>query len=263
MDVADASAMMQLFREMEFDTVVHLAAQAGVRYSLQNAEAYVQSNLVGFCNLLECIRRSGTQHLLYASSSSVYGDTSPMPFSTGNPADHPVSLYAATKRANELIAHSYSHLFEISLTGLRFFTVYGRWGRPDMAYWSFTERILRGTEIQLFNNGQMLRDFTYVDDVVESVMRLLSRPPQKGLGDGSEADASFAPWRVLNVGNAAPIPLEDFVNTLEQAIGRPAKRKYLPMQPGDVVATHADVSAGQLHRGCTAHANREGHACLR
>jgi UDP-glucuronate 4-epimerase len=245
-DVADLAALQHLFAQHRFDGVVHLAAQAGVRYSLTNPHAYAQSNLVGFVNLLEVCRHGGLPHLVYASSSSVYGGNERMPFSEQDAVDHPVSLYAATKKANELMAHTYSHLYGLPTTGLRFFTVYGPWGRPDMAPFLFTRAILAGEPIKVFNHGQMKRDFTYIDDIVQGVVATLDRRPQADpTFDRAHPDASrsWAPYRVFNIGNSEPVPLMDFIGTLEQALGRTAVKTMLPMAPGDVAATYANVDA--------------------
>ncbi|HEY4083220.1 MAG TPA: NAD-dependent epimerase [Burkholderiaceae bacterium] len=244
MDVADREGMAKLFADQRFDRVVHLAAQAGVRYSIQNPHAYIDSNIVGFTNILEGCRHSGVKHLAYASSSSVYGGNTLMPFSEHHSVDHPVSLYAATKKANELMAHTYSHLFRLPTTGLRFFTVYGPWGRPDMALFLFTKAILEGRAIDVFNHGKMIRDFTYIDDIAEGVVRVLDRPAEPEPGyDAMKSDPahSNAPYRVFNIGNHAPIPLMDFIEAIEQAVGRKAEKNFLPLQDGDVPATHADV----------------------
>jgi UDP-glucuronate 4-epimerase len=238
--------MAKLFAAEKPERVIHLAAQAGVRYSLRNPHAYVDSNLVGFMNILEGCRHHGVQHLVYASSSSVYGGNTLMPFSEAHSVDHPVSMYAATKKANELMAHTYSHLFGLPTTGLRFFTVYGPWGRPDMALFLFTQAILEGRPIDVFNHGQMQRDFTYVDDIVEGVIRVTDRI--------AEPDPAFdplapnpgtgrAPYRVFNIGNHQPVPLLDFIAAIEQALGRTAEKRLLPLQDGDVPATYADVDA--------------------
>jgi UDP-glucuronate 4-epimerase len=235
LDVADRSGMAQLFASEEFDRVVHLAAQAGVRYSLQNPNAYVDSNLVGFVNVLEGCRHHSIQHLVYASSSSVYGGNTKMPFAETDPVDHPVSLYAATKKANELMAHTYSHLFNVPTTGLRFFTVYGPWGRPDMALFLFTQAILKGEPIKVFNHGDMRRDFTYIDDIVEGVIRVLDQT-------ATPAESS-APYRIFNIGNNQPVQLLDFIGCLESALGLKAQKELLPMQDGDVPATFADTQA--------------------
>lgn len=244
MDVADRAGMAQVFAEHGFDRVVHLAAQAGVRYSLVNPHAYIDSNISGFTNILEGCRHHSVEHLVYASSSSVYGGNTLMPFSEHHGVDHPVSLYAATKKANELMAHTYSHLFNLPTTGLRFFTVYGPWGRPDMALFLFTKAILAGEPIKVFNHGQMIRDFTYIDDIAEGVVRVLDRVATPDAGyDPVKADParSSAPYRVFNIGNHQPVPLMGFIEAIEQALGREAKKEFLPLQDGDVPATHADV----------------------
>jgi UDP-glucuronate 4-epimerase len=244
LDLSDRGGMATLFAEHRFPVVVHLAAQAGVRYSLVDPNAYVDSNLVGFVNVLEGCRHNGCRHLLFASSSSVYGSNTRMPFSVHDNVDHPLSLYGASKKANELMAHAYAHLFRLPTTGLRFFTVYGPWGRPDMAMWIFATAIIAGKPIKLFNHGNMRRDFTYVDDVVESVVRLVDRAPSanpKWLRDAPDPGSSYAPWRVYNIGNNNPVELLEVVRLLEEAIGRKAKRELLPMPPGDVPATYANV----------------------
>jgi UDP-glucuronate 4-epimerase len=246
MDIADRSAMAALFANSAFDRVIHLAAQAGVRYSLTHPAAYVDSNLVGFANVLEGCRQHGVEHLVYASSSSVYGGNSRMPFAESDNVDHPVSLYAATKKANELMAHTYSHLYRLPTTGLRFFTVYGPWGRPDMAPFLFTRAILEGRPIDVFNHGQMQRDFTYVDDIVEAVLRVNDRLPSPDpayRAANPDPATSDAPYRVFNIGNHQPVSLLDFIGCLEQRLGRLADKRLLPMQPGDVPATWADTSA--------------------
>jgi UDP-glucuronate 4-epimerase len=242
-DFADRAAVAGLFAEHRFAYVVHLGAQAGVRYSLRAPHAYASANLIGFLNILEGCRDAGCKHLLYASSSSVYGGNAHMPLRTRLPADHPLSFYAATKRANELMAHSYAHLFGLPTTGLRFFTVYGPWGRPDMAVWLFTAAIADGTPVQLFNNGRMRRDFTYIDDATEAVARLLAKAPTPDPAwsdDASDMSRSAAPWRVYNIGNGNPVELTEMVRLIEEAVGRPAAREFLPMQPGDVLETFAD-----------------------
>ncbi|SAY38580.1 NAD-dependent epimerase [Candidatus Synechococcus spongiarum] len=245
-DLAQGNDCAALFARTRFRAVVHLAAQAGVRYSLQNPAAYINSNLVAFGHVLEGCRRQQTPHLIYASSSSVYGANRKLPFAESDPVDHPVSLYGATKKANELMAHTYSHLFGLPCTGLRFFTVYGPWGRPDMAYWAFTRNILAGEPLQVFNHGRMGRDFTYVDDVVDSLVRLLPEPPQpQSVEVQPTAATSHAPWRVFNVGNRTPVPLLEFIRLLEEALGKKAVVEFLPMQAGDVQQTHAKVSALQ------------------
>jgi len=242
----DRVAVTDLFREEQFDRVVHLAAQAGVRYSIKNPQAYIDSNIQGFMNILEACRRQPVEHLVYASSSSVYGLNQKIPFSTEDHVDHPVSLYAATKKSNELMAHTYSHLFDIPTTGLRFFTVYGPWGRPDMAYFLFTDAILNDRPIKVFNHGQMQRDFTYIDDIVEGVMRVMDRPPKEDPGydrERSEPALSSAPYRIYNIGNNQPVPLMEFIEAIESSLGKEAKKELLPMQPGDVETTYADASA--------------------
>ncbi|MGE8186329.1 NAD-dependent epimerase [Pseudomonas sp. NPDC086278] len=236
LDIVDKQALMALFNMSGFTEVVHLAAQAGVRYSLDNPDAYAQSNLVGFLNVLEACRRHPPTHLIYASSSSVYGANSKLPFSVDDAVEHPVSLYAATKRANELLAHSYCHLYGLKASGLRFFTVYGPWGRPDMALFKFTEAMLKGEPVDIYNHGQMARDFTYIDDIVEGIVRLLPKPP---VPDKEGAGVN----RLFNIGRGLPMPLLDFVDCLEAALGLKARRNFLPMQTGDVVQTWADVSA--------------------
>jgi UDP-glucuronate 4-epimerase len=251
-NLADRDGVAALFAAHRFPAVVHLAAQAGVRYSLVDPHAYVDANIVGFLNVLEGCRHNGCGHLLYASSSSVYGANTKLPFSTADNVDHPVSLYAASKKANEGMAHAYAHLFGLPTTGLRFFTVYGPWGRPDMAMWLFADAILEGRPIKLFNHGKMRRDFTYVDDVVESVVRLIDRPAAPNAewsGDDPDPATSRAPWRVYNIGNNAPVEVTDVVRLIEQALGRTAQREFLPMQPGDVPATYADVAALQAAVG--------------
>ena len=237
LDVADRPAMADLFRQEVPTRVVHLAAQAGVRYSLQNPHAYVDSNLAGFVNILEGCRHGAVEHLVYASSSSVYGGNTKLPFSEQDSVDHPISLYAATKKANELMAHTYSHLFNVPTTGLRFFTVYGPWGRPDMALFLFTKAILEGRAIDVFNQGQMVRDFTFIDDIVEGVVRVLDKPAAPAVQAGG------APYRVFNIGNNQPTPLMAYIEAIEKALGRVALKNYLPMQPGDVPATFADTDA--------------------
>ena len=244
MDVADAASLRTLFTEERFQRVIHLAAQAGVRYSLSNPNAYIQSNLVGFGNILECCRHNQIEHLVYASSSSVYGANTKMPFSTHDEVNHPVSLYAATKKSNELMAHSYSHLFGLPTTGLRYFTVYGPWGRPDMSPWLFSSAILEGRPIDVFNHGKMQRDFTYVDDIAEGTVRVMDNIAAADPGfDSKQPDParSRAPYRVYNIGNHQPVELMTFIETLEQALGQPAQKNFLPMQAGDVLATYADV----------------------
>lgn len=244
MFLEDAETMNQLFAEEQFDAVVNLAAQAGVRYSLINPMAYIQSNIVGFANILEGCRHHGVKHLAYASSSSVYGLNETMPFSTHDNVDHPVSLYAASKKSNELMAHTYSHLYKLPTTGLRFFTVYGPWGRPDMALFLFTKAMLAGEPIQVFNHGKMVRDFTYVDDIVEGVVRVIDHAPAGNptwSGKKPDPGSSPAPWKVYNIGNNNPIPLMDFIKAIENALGIEAQKLYMDIQPGDVPATYADV----------------------
>ena len=244
LDLADRAGTADLFATHRFPLVVHLAAQAGVRYSLIDPHAYLDANLSGFLNVLEGCRHNGCRHLLYASSSSVYGANTRMPFSTSDNVDHPLSLYGATKKANELMAHSYAHLFALPTTGLRFFTVYGPWGRPDMAMWLFAAAIKAGKPIRLFNHGRMRRDFTYVDDVVEAVVRLVDKAPAPDptwSGDAPSAATSAAPWRVYNIGNNRPVEVTEVVRLIERAIGKPATCEMLPMQPGDVPETRADI----------------------
>jgi len=246
LDVADGPALQALFERERVDRVVHLAAQAGVRYSIENPLAYGEANLAGFLNVLEGCRRHPVAHLVYASSSSVYGGNAKMPFSEADSVDHPVSLYAATKKANELMAHTYSHLYGIPTTGLRFFTVYGPWGRPDMAYFSFTRDILAGRPIAVYNGGRMMRDFTYIDDIVDGIVAVLDKPatPDPAFDPmAPHPGRSRAPYRVFNIGNQEPVALGDFIATIERALGVEAVKEFKPMQPGDVVATYADVSA--------------------
>ncbi len=243
-DLADREAMAELFSREGFDKVVHLAAQAGVRYSLVNPHAYIDSNISGFMNILEGCRHNGVSHLVYASSSSVYGANTTMPFSIHHNVDHPVSLYAATKKANELMAHTYASLYGLPCTGLRFFTVYGPWGRPDMALFLFTRAILEGEPIDVFNEGKMRRDFTYIDDIVEGVKRvadLTPAPNREWRGDAPDPGTSYAPYRIYNIGNNSPVELLRFIEALEEKLGRKTIRNLLPIQPGDVPATCADV----------------------
>jgi UDP-glucuronate 4-epimerase len=249
LELADRAGVAALFAQHRFPYVLHLAAQAGVRYSLTDPHAYVDANLVGFTNILEGCRHNGCRHLLYASSSSVYGSNTKMPFSVHDNVDHPLSLYEASKKANELMAHAYAHLFKLPATGLRFFTVYGPWGRPDMAMWLFAKAITAGEPIKLFNNGEMRRDFTYIDDVVEAVVRLVDRAPKGNpdwTGKAPDPGSSVAPWRIYNIGNNNPVELLEVVRLIEESIGKAAIRQLLPMQPGDVPATYADV--GDLMR---------------
>jgi UDP-glucuronate 4-epimerase len=246
MDLANREGMAQLFKENSCDVVVNLAAQAGVRYSLKNPHAYIDSNIAGFANVLEGCRHGKVRHLVYASSSSVYGANTLMPFSVHHNVDHPVSLYAATKKANELMAHSYASLYDIPVTGLRYFTVYGPWGRPDMALFLFTRAILEGKPIDVFNNGLMKRDFTYVGDIVEGTIRVLDKPACPNLDwDGNKPDTatSFAPYRIYDIGSGHPVELTRFIDLLEEKLGKKAVRNFLPIQPGDVPATFADIEA--------------------
>jgi UDP-glucuronate 4-epimerase len=246
MDLADRDGVARLFREERFDRVIHLAAQAGVRYSITNPHAYIESNLVGFINILEGCRHTGVQHLTYASSSSVYGANTAMPFSVHQNIDHPVSLYAATKKANELMAHTYSHLYGLPTTGLRFFTVYGPWGRPDMAMFLFTKAILEGQPIDVFNHGKMQRDFTYIDDIVEGVIRTsdhTAEPNPAWNSDAPDPATSKATYRIYNIGNNNPVELMYLIETIEKSLGRVAEKRMLPLQPGDVPATYANVDA--------------------
>ena len=246
LELADRAAMAELFARERFERVIHLGAQAGVRYSIDNPHAYADANLVGHLNVLEGCRQNGVGHLLYASSSSVYGLNRKTPFSTSDSVDHPVSLYAATKKANELMSHSYAHLYDLPTTGLRFFTVYGPWGRPDMALFKFTQAILAGRPIDVYNHGDMRRDFTYIDDITEAVVRLTEVIPQRNpewtVETGTPAESS-APYRVYNIGNSQPVQLTEFIRQLEQALGVNATMNLLPMQPGDVLETSADTSA--------------------
>lgn len=238
LDLANRDAMASLFSEYNFDIVVNLGAQAGVRYSIENPHAYMDSNMVGFLNVLEGCRQTKVTHLLYASSSSVYGMNIKQPFSTKDRVDYPISLYAATKKSNELMAHTYSHLYNIPTTGLRFFTVYGPYGRPDMAYFSFTKKILAGEQIDVYNNGEMQRDFTYIDDIVEGITRLIDKIP---LPQHSTTSTAVAPYQIYNIGNNQPVTLRRFITAIESACGKKAKENLLPMQPGDVPITYADI----------------------
>ena len=245
-DLRDRDALNELFEATRFDAVINLAAQAGVRYSLENPHAYIDSNVIGFTNILECCRHHRIGHLVYASSSSVYGMNGCMPFSVHDNVDHPISLYAATKKANELMAHTYSHLYNIPTTGLRFFTVYGPWGRPDMALFLFTDAILKGEPIKVFNNGEMQRDFTYIDDIVEGIIRVTDKPATPNADWDSrlpDPGTSSAPYRLYNIGNNNPVSLMEFIGAIEKAIGKKAEKQLLPMQPGDVAATYADIDA--------------------
>jgi UDP-glucuronate 4-epimerase len=243
-DLADREGMKELFENQTFDVVVNLAAQAGVRYSLTNPHAYINSNIVGFTNILEGCRHSRVGHLVFASSSSVYGANTNMPFSIHHNVDHPVSLYAASKKANELMAHTYSHLYGLPCTGLRFFTVYGPWGRPDMALFLFTRAILEGKPIQVFNHGNMQRDFTYIDDIVEGVVRVMARLPEPNpawTGDDPDPGTSYAPYKLYNIGNNTPVKLTQFISVIENELGQTAEKEFLDLQPGDVPATYAHV----------------------
>jgi UDP-glucuronate 4-epimerase len=244
MDMADRSAIQDLFNNNKFDVVVNLAAQAGVRYSIENPHAYVDANLVGFVNILEGCRHCGVKHLVFASSSSVYGANTKMPFSVHHNVDHPVSLYAATKKANELMAHTYSHLYGLCCTGLRFFTVYGPWGRPDMALFLFTKAILENKPIKVFNHGKMQRDFTYIDDIIEGVVRVMGRLPEPNpewRGDNPDPGSSYVPYKIYNIGNNNPVELIEFIGVIEKALKREADKEFVDLQPGDVPATYADV----------------------
>ncbi|MCC5614035.1 NAD-dependent epimerase [Nostoc sp. CHAB 5836] len=238
LDLSDRLGTAQLFQDRTFDCVVHLAAQAGVRYSLQNPFAYVDSNLSGFVNVLEGCRHSQVGHLVFASSSSVYGTNTKVPFATTDNVDHPISLYAATKKSNELMAHAYSHLYKLPTTGLRFFTVYGPWGRPDMAYFKFVQAIAHNQPIDIYNFGKMQRDFTYIDDVIEGLVRVMHNPPQ---ADNQDIATSKVPYKLYNIGNNSPIELMTFIEVIEKTLGKQAKKNLLPMQPGDVLSTYADV----------------------
>lgn len=245
LDLADREGIEQLFKEEEFDAVMHLAAQAGVRYSIENPHAYISSNIVGFMNILEGCRHHGIKNLSYASSSSVYGLNKSQPFITSDHTDHPVSLYAATKKSNEMMAHTYSHLYGLQTTGLRFFTVYGPWGRPDMAPMLFTDAILNKRPIKVFNHGEMSRDFTYIDDIVDGIIKIVDKPAKSNNSWNAELptpDNSSAPYKIYNIGNNAPISLMEFIETIENALGKNAEKKYMPMQDGDVVSTYADVT---------------------
>ncbi|HPM45840.1 MAG TPA: NAD-dependent epimerase [bacterium] len=244
LDLKDKESIEDLFKNQKFDKVCNLAAQAGVRYSLTNPDAYIESNIAGFMNILEASRHNGIKHLVYASSSSVYGANEELPFSTHDNVDHPISLYAASKKSNELMAHVYSHLFKIPTTGLRFFTVYGPWGRPDMALFLFTKAILENKEMEVFNYGEMLRDFTYIDDIVEGVVRVIDNVPRGNVnwnGKKPDPSSSKAPYKIYNIGNNAPVKLMSFIEAIEEKLGKTAKKKLMPLQMGDVPATYADV----------------------
>lgn len=243
-DLIDLENLDNIFRENEIDTVVNLAAQAGVRYSLVNPQAYISANIVGFVNILECCRHHKIKHLVFASSSSVYGANTKMPFSVHHNVDHPVSLYAASKKSNELMAHTYSHLFDLPCTGLRFFTVYGPWGRPDMALFLFTKAILEGNPIKVFNHGKMQRDFTYIDDIVEGVIRVINHIPVPNAnwnGDDPDPGNSYKRYKIYNIGNNSPVQLSEFIEEIESALGKKAVKRYMDLQPGDVPATFADI----------------------
>jgi UDP-glucuronate 4-epimerase len=245
LNLEDKASLQKIFSEHGIQIVIHLAAQAGVRYSITNPDAYIQSNFVAFANILECCRHHSIQHLVYASSSSVYGLNDEIPFSTNQNVDHPISLYAASKKSNELMAHVYSHLFRLPTTGLRFFTVYGPWGRPDMALFLFTKAILENKTIQVFNNGNMQRDFTYIDDIVEGLIRVMHKIPKENnewKASASNASQSSAPYKIYNIGNSKPVQLMDFIEAIENELGKKAIKEFLPMQPGDVPSTYADVS---------------------
>ena len=244
MDISDKKSLEEIFNSKKYDVVVNLAAQAGVRYSIENPHAYVDSNIVGFVNLLEACRHNDVKHLVFASSSSVYGANTKMPFSVHNNVDHPVSLYAATKKANELMAHAYSHLYGMACTGLRFFTVYGPWGRPDMALFLFTKAIIEEKPIKIFNHGRMQRDFTYIDDITEGVVRIMGRLPEPDPawnGDNPDPGTSYARYKIYNIGNNNPVELMEFIGVIEKVLGKKAKKEFLDLQPGDVPATYADI----------------------
>lgn len=252
LNLEDAGSLQSIFENHSIDIVINLAAQAGVRYSITHPHSYIESNITGFLNVLEACRNYSVKHLIYASSSSVYGANEKVPFSVSDPIDHPVSMYAASKKANELMAHTYSHLYNIPTTGLRFFTVYGPWGRPDMAYYSFTRNIIEGKKIQVFNHGDMKRDFTFIDDIVEGIIRLVHRPPSPDHDwdpQNPDPSSSYAPYKIYNIGNNHPVKLTEFIQILEKLIGKKAKMEFLPMQPGDVKATYADISDLQQEIG--------------
>lgn len=243
-DISDFTSLNKLVCEKSYDCIVNLAAQAGVRYSLKNPHAYIESNIVGFANILETCRKNSVKHLVYASSSSVYGANTKIPFSTKHNVDHPLSIYAASKKSNELMAHAYSHLYQIATTGLRFFTVYGPWGRPDMALFLFTESILKGKKISVYNQGNHLRDFTYIDDIIDGIELVIDNPARsnsKWIGSQPDPSSSLAPWRIYNIGNSKPVNLLDYINAIENALGLKAQMEMLPLQPGDVKDTYADV----------------------
>jgi UDP-glucuronate 4-epimerase len=242
LNLEDKKNILQLFESEKIDFVIHLAAQAGVRYSLINPESYIQSNIVGFLNILEGCKQEKIKHLVYASSSSVYGLNTKAPFSTSDNVDHPVSLYAATKKANELMAHTYSYLYNVPTTGLRFFTVYGPWGRPDMALFKFTKAILNGDPIDVYNNGNMIRDFTYIDDIIEGTCKVINHIPRPKETMDNDPSTSIAPYKIYNIGNSSPVALMDFISAIEKELGKTARKNYLPLQPGDVMMTNSDVS---------------------
>jgi UDP-glucuronate 4-epimerase len=242
LNLEDKKNILQLFESEKIDFVIHLAAQAGVRYSLINPESYIQSNIVGFLNILEGCKQEKIKHLVYASSSSVYGLNTKAPFSTSDNVDHPVSLYAATKKANELMAHTYSYLYNVPTTGLRFFTVYGPWGRPDMALFKFTKAILNGDPIDVYNNGNMIRDFTYIDDIIEGICKVINHIPRPKETMDNDPSTSIAPYKIYNIGNSSPVALMDFIRAIEKELGKTARKNYLPLQPGDVMMTNSDVS---------------------
>lgn len=242
LNLEDKKNILQLFESEKIDFVIHLAAQAGVRYSLINPESYIQSNIVGFLNILEGCKQEKIKHLVYASSSSVYGLNTKAPFSTSDNVDHPVSLYAATKKANELMAHTYSYLYNVPTTGLRFFTVYGPWGRPDMALFKFTKAILNGDPIDVYNNGNMIRDFTYIDDIIEGICKVINHIPRPKETMDNDPSTSIAPYKIYNIGNSSPVALMDFISAIEKELGKTARKNYLPLQPGDVMMTNSDVS---------------------
>lgn len=250
MELSDKDSLLKLFSDEKFDFVIHLGAQAGVRYSIENPFAYIDSNIIGMMNILEGIRQNPVKHLIYASSSSVYGGNKKIPFSTEDNVDHPVSLYAATKKSNELMAHTYSNLYKIPTTGLRFFTVYGPMGRPDMAYFGFTNKIVNNEPIDVYNNGDMMRDFTYVDDIIEGIIRLINKPPKENLNwTESNISESWAPYKIYNIGNNQPVKLLDFIELLEKHLGIEAQKNFKPMQLGDVQKTYADVTDLEIDIG--------------
>jgi len=249
LNLEDKENIDKLFKEEKFDKVCHLAAQAGVRYSIQNPYAYINSNIVGHMNILEAVRHYGTEHLVYASSSSVYGLNKKQPFSTDDNVDHPISLYAATKKSNELMSHTYSYLYNIPTTGLRFFTVYGPWGRPDMAYFKFVKKILNDEPIDVYNYGDMSRDFTYIDDIIEGVIRVIDNPLKPNPHWDGRPSESVAPYKVYNIGRGKPVRLMDFIEAIEEILGKKAKKNFLPMQPGDVPSTYADTTALEKELG--------------